>query len=128
MKVPRSAEDDRTTLRYALLLICPLARELDARLDRLRSCVHRQDHVIPKELGDLFGEEAEKGIVKCTRGERQTLSLLHQGCHNAGVAVALINGATVRSMVSKLYATIGHEAEKQCVARAPLVSDTENGK
>jgi hypothetical protein len=44
------------------------------------------------------------------------------------VAVALINGATVRSMVSKLYATIGHEAEKQCVARAPLVSDTENGK
>jgi hypothetical protein len=98
MEVPRSTQDDRTTLRYALLLICPLARELDACLDRFRSCVHRQDHLISKELRDLLGEEAERGIVECTRGERQTLSLLHQGCHNAGVAVALINGATVTSM------------------------------
>ena len=100
MEVPCSAEDDRPTLRHPLLLICPLARELDSCLDRLRSCVHRQNHIISKELRDLLGKGTEKGIVECPRGERQTLSLLHQGCHDAGVAVALINGATVMSRVS----------------------------
>jgi hypothetical protein len=100
MEVPCSAEDDRTTLRDPLLLICPLTRKFDARLDRFSPCVHRQNHIISKELRNLLGEEAKKGIVECPRGERQTLGLLHQSCHNAGVAVALINGATVMSMVS----------------------------
>ena len=93
MEVPCSAEYDRTTLRDPLLLICPLTRELDARLDRFGPCVHRQNHIISKKLCDLLGEEAENGVVECPRGERQTLGLLHQSCHNAGVAVALINGA-----------------------------------
>ena len=96
MEVPRGAENDRTALRYPLLFVRPLARELDARLDRLRPRVHRQDHIIPKQFGDLLGEGTKDGIVECSRGQRQALSLLHQRCYDPRVAVTLVNGARSR--------------------------------
>lgn len=96
MEVPCGAENDCTVLRYPFLFVRPLTRELDARLHRLRARVHRQNHIVPKQLGDLLGEGTKDGIVERSRGQRQTLSLLHQRCHDARVAVALVNGAGSR--------------------------------
>lgn len=93
MEIPHSAEDDRTAVRYPLLLIRPLARELDTRLNSLRPSVHRENHFIAKELRNLLGKGTKDGVVECPRGEGQTLSLLHQGCHDAWVAMALVDGA-----------------------------------
>jgi hypothetical protein len=102
MEVPCGAENNRAAFRYPFRLVGPLARELDARLDCLSPRVHRQNHIISKDLGDLLGEGTENGIVECSRGQRQTLSLLNQGGHDARVAVALIDGtgSRVRTMVS----------------------------
>ena len=96
MEVPLGAENDRAPLRYPFLFIRPLAREFDARFDRLCPGVHRQDHIIAKELGDLLGEGTKDGVVEGSRGQRQTLSLLHQGCHDARVAMALVDGTGSR--------------------------------
>lgn len=102
MEVPCGAENDRMVLRYPFLFVRPLTRELDARLHRLRPRVHRQNHIIPEQFGDLLGEGTKDGIVECSRGQRQTLGLLHQRCHDARVAVALVNGtgSRVRIMIS----------------------------
>ena len=73
MEVPCDAEDNSLTLRYALLLICPLTGELDRSLDGLSSRVHRQDHVKAKHGRNLLGISAEYRIVECPRGQRQLL-------------------------------------------------------
>jgi len=100
MEVPSSTKDDRTTLCYPLLLIRPLSRKLDACLDSFGARVHRQNHFIAKKFRDLLCEDTENGIIEGSGRECQTLSLLHQGCHDAGVAVTLINRATIMSRVS----------------------------
>lgn len=46
MEVALDAEDDGFTLWDAFLHVGPLPRELDGRLDRLGSGVHRQDALI----------------------------------------------------------------------------------
>jgi hypothetical protein len=96
MKIARSAENNGTTFGHTFLFIRPFARELDPRFDGLSPGIHWQDHVIAKNLGNFLCESTKDGIVKCPRRQSETLSLLHQGCYNAWVAVALIYGAGVK--------------------------------
>ncbi|KAG6820579.1 hypothetical protein H0H93_014806 [Arthromyces matolae] len=51
--------------------------------------VHGEYHVIPKHLGDAFGEASKDAVVESSRGEGQLLSLLNEGSDDAGVAMAL---------------------------------------
>jgi hypothetical protein len=96
VEISCGTEDDSATFGDAFLLICPLARELDACFDGLGARVHWEDHVIAKYFGDLFRKCAENGVIERPRGKGEALSLLHQGGHDAGVAVPLINGTAIK--------------------------------
>lgn len=96
VEIACSTENDSATFGDAFLFICPFTRELDAGFDGLGACVHWEDHVIPKHLGDLFRKGTKNGVVECPRGKGEALGLLHQGGHDAGVAVPLIDGPAIK--------------------------------
>lgn len=76
----------------ALDLIAPLPRNLHRGFDRLRAGVHRQDHVVAEELGDILGEPRKDIVVECSRAEGQPLGLLRQGLDQLRMTMALIDG------------------------------------
>ena len=89
MEVPCDAEDNSLTLRYALLLICPLAGELDGSFNSLRTRVHGQDHVEAEHGSNFLGILPEDRVVECSRRQRKLLSLLYERRKDARVAMAL---------------------------------------
>jgi hypothetical protein len=91
VEITCGAEDNGATFGDAFLLICPFACELDSCFDGLGARVHGEDHVIAKKFGDLFRKGAENRVVERPRGKGEALRLLHQGGHDMGVAVPLIN-------------------------------------
>ena len=56
---------------------------------RLRTRIHRKDHVIPKGICDLLRELGEDRVVEGARRERQSLRLLYERLDDARVAMAL---------------------------------------
>ena len=96
VEITCNAEDECATFGDAFLLICPFARDLDTCFDGLCASVHWEDHVIAKEVVDLFRKGAKNRVIERPRGKGEALSLLHQGGHDAGVAVPLINGAVTK--------------------------------
>src|SRR5690349_509615 len=59
MKVVGADDDLRLPLRNTLYLVAPLARGLYRRLHRLGARVHRQRHVIPGQIVQLFVEQRQ---------------------------------------------------------------------
>lgn len=69
MEIALYAQHPRPGLLDPLLLVPPLPRQLERGLDGFRPGVHRQDHLVPEELGDGLCEGAEEGVVECAGGE-----------------------------------------------------------
>lgn len=64
VEVTLDRQDHGLARRDPLLLVTPLPGELEGRLDRLGTGVHRQHHVKAKHLGHLLGEWSEAGRVE----------------------------------------------------------------
>lgn len=112
MKVARSAEDDCTAFGDTFLLIRPFSGELDPRFDGLSPGIHGQNHVIPKKLGNFLGKGAEYGIIKRSGGQSETLSLLHQGRHDAWMTMALVYGAKSEVSMNTYIQSEWHARER----------------
>lgn len=91
MEIALQAQDHCLALLDTLAHVRPLSCKLDGCLNRLRTRIHRQHHVVSEHGGDLLREDAEDGVVECTRGERELLGLRRQRVDNARVAVALVD-------------------------------------
>lgn len=91
MEVVLRTEDHRLVLGDALDLVTPLAGDLEAGLDRLRTGVHGEDHVEPKVLGDHFGELGEDIVIERARAKRQARGLVDERSDQLGVAMALVD-------------------------------------
>lgn len=92
MEVVLGAEHEGLVLGDTLYLVSPLTGDFDGSLNSLGTSVHRQNHVVAKDLADLLGPLGEDIVVESTRREREAAGLLGQGLHEFGVAVALVNG------------------------------------
>ena len=65
MEVARSAEDDGLAVGYTLLLVRPLTRKLQRRLNCFRTRVHGQDHVVPEHVRDLLRKFTKHRVIEC---------------------------------------------------------------
>jgi hypothetical protein len=92
VEVALGDDDLGATLGDALDPVAPLAGELERGLDALGAGVHRQDHVLAGELGELGAERAELIVVEGAAGERHAVQLLRGGRDHVGVAVAEVEG------------------------------------
>lgn len=88
--------------RDPTLHVGPLPGDLECRLDRLDTRVHGQDLVVPEQLGDLLLVRAEHGVVEGAGREAKFGGLAGQSGHDAGVAVALVDGRVGREAVEVL--------------------------
>ena len=102
-------QDNRLVLRNTLNLVTPLACNFEAGLDRLRTSVHRENHVVTEvlanrqnerahgkredstHLGDKLGEYGEHIVVERSRRQSEPLGLLDECTDNLGMAVSLVN-------------------------------------
>mmetsp|Transcript_27198 Transcript_27198/g.84276 ORF Transcript_27198/g.84276 Transcript_27198/m.84276 type:complete len:381 (-) Transcript_27198:22-1164(-) len=107
VEVARAAHDLGLVGRDLLLLVPPLAGELQRRLDALGAGVHREHLLVPEQLRDVLGVLAELHRVKSAGDQGDTLDLLHDGAHEAGVAVALGHGAVAAEEVKVAVALRG---------------------
>lgn len=67
MEIALHTQNNCLALWHALLHVRPLPRKLDSCLDCLSTCVHWQDHVVPKHLGDLLGKASEDAVMESPR-------------------------------------------------------------
>ena len=80
------------------------AYQLDGRLSRLYSCVHRKDLVISEQRSDEGAVGAHLVAVEGSGGQSKRLRLLLKGLDDPGMAMALINCAVGRKEVQVLFA------------------------
>lgn len=106
MEIVLRTQDHRLVLGNPLHLITPLAGDLDAGLDRLRTGVHGQDHVEAKVLGHELSKPGENIVVEGTGTESQTRGLIDERRHQLGVAVTLVDSG-VRGQEIEVLTTLG---------------------
>lgn len=91
METSVHANHPSLSLWDSLFSVSPLSCELDGGLDSLHTRVHGQNHVVSKQLGDLFSVGSEVGRVECSGREGDKMSLGCQGLEDSRVAVALVD-------------------------------------
>jgi hypothetical protein len=84
-------------------LICPFSRKFDGCLDCFGACVHGQDHVVAKHLGDFVCKAWEYIVVECTAAQSQSRSLVGECFDEFRVTMALIHGAIGREEVEVVF-------------------------
>lgn len=104
MEVVRDGKDEGLVLLNALDLVSPLAGNLDGGLGGLGASVHGQNHVVAKDIADLFSPLGEDVIVESAGAESENGGLLGQGLDELGVAVTLVDGAVGGEKVHVLVA------------------------
>ena len=104
MEILRGRKDQCLSLWNALDFVCPLPRNLDRRLNSLRTSVHWQDHVISEDRLDLLCPFREHIVVECSRGEGESLSLFAQSLDEFRVAMTLVDGAVGGEEVEVVFA------------------------
>lgn len=77
MEISCSTQHDRLALLHMLLLVCPLPRKFQRRLDCLCPCVHGEYHLILEEGRDLLGKLSEDRVVEGPGGEGEPLGLFN---------------------------------------------------
>ena len=104
MEVSFEDQDLRLTVRYALDLVAPLARDLDRRLDGLGAGVHGQHLRVAGQVMDRLVERTELVREKGTRRQRHTLGLFFEGLAQARMGVALVDCRVSRQEIEVLVA------------------------
>ena len=99
VEVALHRDDGGVVLGDALDQVAPLAAHLDRGLDGLGAGVHRQDHLLAGELGQVARERPELVVVERPAGQRQPAELLVGAGHQARVAVAEVEGGVARQAV-----------------------------
>ena len=93
VEIPRSAENNRLawTDIFGRCLVRPFPRHLYGGLYGLGTGVHRKNPVIAKDLFHLPCKAWKDGIVECTRGQCEFLSLLYKSSNYLWVTMTLEN-------------------------------------
>ena len=89
VEVPRRAENDRLAWIDILGIVRPFPCHLQGSFYRLGTGVHGENPVIAKRLLDLLCKAWKDGIVECTRGQRELLSLLYESSDDLWVTMTL---------------------------------------
>jgi hypothetical protein len=120
---------------HALDPVAPLAGELERGLDALGAGVHRQDHVLAGQLGQLGAQRAELVVVERAAGQRDPLQLLDRRGDDVGVAVAEVQRRVAGEAVEVAASvhvgdpgTLGlgdHDGQRVVGVRAVVVLEVE---
>ena len=89
MKVTSRAENHCLTICDTLLLVCPLASELESSLNRFSTSVHWKDHIVSEHIRDLLRKSAKNRVVECARRQRQLLRLFNHRVDDFGMTMSL---------------------------------------
>ena len=104
VEVVRDGKDESLALLNALDLVSPLAGNLDGSLGGLGASVHGQNHVVAKDIADLFSPLGEDVVVESAGAESEGGGLLSQSLDEFRVAMALVDSAVGREEVHVLAA------------------------
>ena len=104
VEVALAADDFHLVIVDTFLDNTPATGELQGGLNALGTGVHGQHFVITEVGVHELLILAEGLVVECTRGQTQLVGLVLQGLDDAGMAVALVNGAVGRQEVEVLLA------------------------
>jgi len=99
VEVALAHHDLRLAVRDALLLVGPLAGQLEGGLDGLGTAVHGQDHVEAEQPGHVPLVLAEGVAVERAARQGQAPRLLGEGGDDLRVAVPLVDGGVGREKV-----------------------------
>ena len=114
-----SADDDsRLVGGDVLLLVAPLAADLDGGFDCFGAGVHWQHLVELEVVGQVPFVFTELVVVEGAAGQRQAAALLYQHVDDARVAVPLVDGRVGSQKVEILLSFYVPN-----VAAAPFVED-----
>ena len=87
------ADDDfRLVLRNAFNFVAPFARGFQRGFDGFGAGIHGQCFVEAGQIVEILIKKRKLLIAESARGKRHLLCLLGEGTHNAGMAVALVDG------------------------------------
>lgn len=92
MEAAAAGDDQRLVLRDPLLLVAPLARDLERRFHAFGPRVHWQHHLVPKDGRQLLGKATQLVVVKRAAAQTHALHLVDHRLHDLRVAVALQAG------------------------------------
>jgi len=105
MEVSLGAKNDRLARIdiFGRCLVRPFPCDLEGSLYRLGTGVHRENPVIAKRLFHLLGKAWKDGIVECTRGQREFLSLLYERSNYLWVTMTLEASSSSAKTVHHTY-------------------------
>lgn len=136
MEVVSDAENPSLVLLDAFDLVGPLAGNLDGSLGGLDTSVHRQDHVVAKDLANLLCPLGEDIVVKSAGAQGQAAGLLSQSFDELGVAVTLVDSTVSGKEVEVLVAfgvpdvdalSLGEDDRQRMVVVSSVLGLSGNG-